>query len=102
MKIIASKENLVNALRRANCAIASRVMLPILSNVMFSVTDGKLTVTATDNEISITTSIPCLVEEEGSTTLPAKKLMQIISALPEGDVSIESDSNDISTITCQF
>lgn len=100
MKIIATKENLLSALRRANCAISSRIVVPAMNNVLLVASADRLTVTSTDSEIAIVTWVPALVEEEGSTTLPAKRLLQIITAMPNGDVTIESDADDVSTLTC--
>jgi len=101
MKIVASKTNLVNAIRRACCAVSSRPLVPVMNNILFSAKGDKLWLNATDNEISVSTCLPALIEEEGETTLPAKKIQAIVSALPEGDVFIESDSENISTLTCQ-
>ena len=100
MKVIITKENLNNALRKVICGISSRAVLQILSNVLIHAEGDRVTIKAGDSEISVTTWIPALIEEEGETTLPAKKLQQIISALVSGDVTIESDSEDNSKITC--
>jgi len=100
MKIIVTKENLSAALRKALCAISSKVVIPSMANVLFSADGDKLTITSTDNEITIITQVPALIEEEGQTTLPAKKLAQVIAALPNGDVTIESDADDLSKINC--
>ncbi len=101
MRIIVTKENLVSALSKAVRASSARPTMPILSNILFEASADKLTLTATDSEITIRTWIPALVEEEGATTLPAKKMQQIVAALPNTDVTIFSDENDISTITCK-
>lgn len=100
MKVIVTKENLSNALRKVICSISSRAVLPIMSNVLLHAEGDRIIVKAGDNEISITTWIPALIEEEGETTLPAKKLQQIVSAFSVGDITIESDSEDNSKITC--
>ncbi len=101
MRIIVTKENLVSALSKAVRASSARPAMPILGNILFEASSDRLTLTATDSEITIKTTIPALVEEEGATTLPAKKMQQIIAALPNADVTIANDENEISTITCK-
>lgn len=101
MRIIVTKENLVSALSKAVRASSQRATQPIMSNILFEASSDRLTLTATDSEILIKTWIPALVEEEGRTTLPAKKIQQIISSLPNADISIYTDETDTSMITCR-
>ena len=101
MRIIVTKENLVSALSKAVRASSARPAMPIMGNILFEAASDRLTLTATDSEITIRTWIPALVEEEGSTTLPAKKMQQIVASLPNADVTIATDENDVSTLTCK-
>ena len=101
MRIIVTKENLVAALSKAVRASNPRTAMPILGNIYFEAAADRLTLTATDTEITVKTWIPALVEEEGVTTLPAKKMQQIVAALPNADVTIATDDSDVSTITCK-
>lgn len=101
MKFSITKEHLNTALKRAMCAISPRVTFPVLNNFLLEARDDRLIVTASDLEISIRTSVPALVEEEGSTTLPAKKLAQIAGAFPAGDVYFIADENQIVSLSCQ-
>ena len=101
MKIIVTKENLALALNKTARAASSRTAIPIMGNVLLEAEQDKLTLTATDSEIVIKTWIPALVEEAGSTTLPAKKFQQIIGALPSADITIESNDMDVSSIYCK-
>lgn len=69
--------------------------LPILGNILIeSSTDGKLHLVGTDLEVGISTTIPGEVMKEGSITVPAKKLNEIIRELPEGDVDITVAKNN--------
>lgn len=101
MKIIATKENLASAMRKASSAVTNRPIIPVINNVLISAKGDRVTFSSTDNELFLVTWIPALVEEEGMTTLPARKLQQIIAALPSGDVTIESNEEDVSTLICQ-
>ena len=101
MRIIIPKEQFLNVLKRANCVINPRPTTPILNNVMISAHGDKIKITAMDNDMTIVTSTGALVEEEGDTTLPSKILMQIVGAFPPGDITMESDDNDETKLTCR-
>ena len=69
MKIIVTKENLALALNKTTRAASARsAAMPIYANVLLEADQDKLTLTATDSEITIKTWIPALVEEAGATT----------------------------------
>jgi len=99
MKVIVTKENLNNALRKVISGVSSRPLIPILTNVLLHAEGDRMVIKASDSDISVTTWIPALVEEEGETTLPGKKLQQIITSFNVGDITIESDAEDNSRIT---
>lgn len=101
MKFSVTKEHLNTVLKRAMCAISPRVTFPVLNNFLLEASGDRLIVTASDLEISVRTSVPALVEEEGKTTLPAKKLSQIAAAFPAGDVYFVCDEDEISSLSCQ-
>ena len=100
MKVTVSRDNLLLGLRRVGPFVGSRTTLPILNNVLVVADGQSLTLSTTDLEVSIRTSIPAFVQEAGSTTLPAKKFASIIGALPEGDVALETDANNQTQLRC--
>src|SRR5690606_8239618 len=67
---------------------------PILSNVLLVVRDGVLSVTATDLEVELVAEGAVEADATGETTVPGRKLHDIVRALPEGarvDVSLSGD-----------
>jgi DNA polymerase-3 subunit beta len=69
--------------------------LPILGNVLLETTSkGELRLIGTDLEVGISTTMPVEVMKEGSITVPAKKINEIIRELPEGDVEITVSKNN--------
>lgn len=69
--------------------------LPILGNILFETTkDKKLKVVGTDLEVGISTTIPVEVVKEGSITIPAKKIYEIVRELPEGEIEITVAKNN--------
>lgn len=100
MKIKVQKEALLKSLQKVSNIIGSRTTLPIMANVLMEAKDGRLTLTTTDLELRMTTSLEVEVEEPGVTTLPVKKLVGLIAKLRQGVVSIESNENHHSEIKC--
>jgi len=101
MKITVTKENLNNAIRKVISAISSKGTLPILNNILIEAEGDTVCLSAYDLEIFIHTTIPAIVHEPGATTVPSKKFAQIASDLPAGDITIDTDADEHSTITCQ-
>jgi len=100
MKIKVQKDSLLKSLQKVSNIITSRTTLPVLANVLLEAQDGKLTLTTTDLELRLTTSLEAEVEEPGRTTLPAKKLVGLVSKFRQDSVSITSNENFHSEIKC--
>lgn len=83
MKFTITRENLVKPLQMVSGVVERRQTLPILSNVLLSVKDDTLFLTATDLEVQMSTQTP-VRGEAGDVTLPARKFLDICRALPEG------------------
>ena len=99
MKISVSTKNLVDGLRKVINVVGPRSTLPVLNNVLLTSKEERLALSTTDLEVSITTSIEATVEEEGETTIPAKKFNQIVSSLHDGLVNIETDPTMTTRVT---
>src|SRR5579883_536969 len=98
------KEVLVKALREVSNAIAGRVVQPILSNVFVESLAGDVSLRfiGTDLDLTIQTTCPAVVYTPGAITLPAKKLLEIVSKLPSDLVSfqVNTESHE-TTLTCR-
>lgn len=91
MKIKIQKEDLLIPLQKIIGAVEKRQTMPTLSNILVKADKNSLTLTATDLEIELVTTINLIVDETGSTTIPARKLLDICKALPnESSVSIST------------
>ena len=84
MKINISREELLPALQIVNGVVERRQTLPILSNLLMVVTKSQLSLTATDMEVELVATIEKSMSASGEITLPARKLLDICRALPEG------------------
>jgi len=76
-------------------AVSSRSTLPILSNILLATDQGRLKLAATNLEIGINCWVDAQIHEEGTTTVPAKLLTDLVSGLPQApvDISVAEDTN---------
>lgn len=88
MKVSCLQENLAKGLSIVSRAVASRSTLPVLGNILIATDQSRLRLSATNLEMAITCWIGAKVEEDGSTTVPAKTFTDIVNALPQGPVEM--------------
>jgi len=79
-------------------AVSSRSTLPILANILLATDQGRLKLSATNLEIGINCWIDAEIQEEGTTTVPAKTITDLVSSLRQSqvDLSVPDDSHTIS------
>jgi DNA polymerase-3 subunit beta len=70
-------------------------IVPILENFLFVVKDGKLTASASDLQISMTTTLNIETTDNGSIAVPAKKLLDTLKSLPEQPVTFNIDEENL-------
>ena len=90
MKFTTNRETLLRPLQLVTGVVERRQTLPVLSNLLVKVTDGVVSITGTDLEVQLVATVDGInVEQEGSATIPARKLADIWRSLSEGaEVSI--------------
>jgi len=91
MKISCLQENLSRGLAVVGRAVASRATLPVTQNVLLSVDQSMLKLSATNLEIAMTTWVGAMIEEEGSITVPARLLTEFVNSLPNDKIDLELD-----------
>ncbi len=96
MKFIVSSSYLLKQLSAINGVITTNPVVPILENFLFEITDGNLTVTASDLQTSMITELQVEAKEDGSIAIPAKILLETLRNLPEQPVTFSIDSNTYS------
>ncbi|MEA5468133.1 DNA polymerase III subunit beta, partial [Spirulina sp. 06S082] len=96
MKLICSQSDLNSNLSLVSRAVPSRPTHPVLGNVLLIADETKQNVSlrAFDLSLGIQTSFPAQVEIGGKITLPAKTLNDIISRLPEGEITLTQDEGE--------
>ena len=86
MKVSVLQENLAHGLSIVSRAVAPRSTLPVLGNILVATDEGRLRLSATNLELGITCWIGAKIEEEGSTTVPARTFTDLIGTLPPDQV----------------
>ncbi|MBZ5527442.1 MAG: DNA polymerase III subunit beta [Acidobacteriia bacterium] len=89
MEFSVSKSALLNELNTTQGVVERKTTIPILSNLLVEAHGSRLTITATDLELSVRTSCEAKIKKEGAGTIPAKKLLDLVRLLPEGDIKIK-------------
>jgi DNA polymerase-3 subunit beta len=89
MEFSVTKSVLLNELNTTQGVVERKTTIPILSNLLVEARDGRVTITATDLELSVRTSCDAKVKKEGAGTIPAKKLLELVRLLPEGEIKFK-------------
>jgi DNA polymerase-3 subunit beta len=100
MEFTVSKADLVRELSLSQGVVEKKTTIPILSNVLIEAAGDRVTLTATDLELGIRCSCPARVKKEGAGTVPARKLLDYVRLLPDGDVNMKFLENHWASITC--
>jgi DNA polymerase-3 subunit beta len=83
MKFTADREALLSSLQSVIGVIERRQTMPVLGNVLLSGANGRLSLTATDMEVELVAITGVDLEQAGDITIPGRKLVDIVRALPE-------------------
>ena len=95
MKLTIDRFAFLRPLGHVQSVVERRNTIPILANVLLKARNGKVQLTATDMDMDILESVSCNILQEGSLTVPAHTLYDIIRKLPEGaEVSLEADGEN--------
>jgi len=89
MEFSVTKSALLDELITTQGVVERKTTIPILSNLLVEAHDGRVAITATDLELSVRTSCEAKVKKEGAATIPAKKLLELVRLLPEGEIKFK-------------
>jgi len=93
MRFIVSTSILLKQLQSINGASSSNTVLPILENFLFEIKDNILTISATDLQTSMVTSLQVEAKEEGRVAMPSKILIETLKTLPDQPVAFWVEVN---------
>lgn len=108
MQFTVLQENLKTALRILTKAVPTKPQLPILATILCTVSNGEVVLSATDLYLGITVRVPASIIEEGVVAIPGRTVIDTVSALSAGKITLSSESNTLtikadstkSTIQC--
>lgn len=95
MKFTVLQENLAKSLSAVSRIVSSKPTLPILSNVLIEADSNKVTLSATDLDLGLTTWVGTDVEAAGKITVSARTFSEFINSLPKGKIEIELVGNQL-------
>jgi DNA polymerase III subunit beta len=102
MELVVRKNELLRELQLFQGIVERKNTIPILANVLIEAKGNEILMLATDLEVALRSRCAATVAKSGSLTLPAKKLFEIVKALPETDVRIEEDKNGVKVAADRF
>lgn len=95
MKVEILQENLKSVLGTVSRFVSQRSQLPILANILIKASANKISLSATNLEMSISTLLGAKVSEEGEITVPARTFTDFISNLNPGPLTISTDKENV-------
>jgi len=101
MKLSILQQDLLPALQSASRS-STKTTLPVLSNILLQTEDGKLKLSATNLEIGVIKKVNANITEDGEITIPARTLVEIVSALDGQTIEIESQAEQLKITTKNF
>ncbi len=100
MKFTITREQFQEGLQAVAGSVPTKTTLPVLSNILVEATHGGVRLSGTDLDIAVSTTVPASVDQEGSITVPARKLAEIVRELPNASIRITASGEQRVTIEC--
>ncbi len=102
MKIICEREKILKAINSVTKAVAIRTTMPILEGILIQTNEDTVKMTCYDQELGIEYLIKdCNIEEQGATVVSAIMFSEIIRKLPDTEIKIEVNDNNLLVIECE-
>ena len=99
MRFSLQREVFLKPLAQVVNVVERRQTLPVLANLLVQVQDGQLSLTGTDLEVEMISRIAVDEAQDGETTIPARKLFEIVRALPDGSKVTVSQTAEKVTVS---
>lgn len=100
MRIVCSKENLIDGINIVQKAVSTKTSLPILEGILLECKD-KFKLTGNDLEIGIECFVEADIQQQGSVVLNSKMFGDIVRRLPDSEVLIDSKEDNLVIIECE-
>lgn len=100
MEFKVRKFDLLQELTLIQGIVERKTTIPILANALFSAEEGRLGIIATDLELGLKSTCEAKITASGTVTLPAKRLYEIVRALPDKEIRFKQGEGSWVTVTC--
>ena len=90
MEFKVSSAELLKGVMNVSKAIPAKTTLPILENFLFVVGDGILEITASDQELTLRTTVEVEAKAQGTIAVPARQIIDLLKALPDQPIDIRT------------
>jgi DNA polymerase-3 subunit beta len=102
MELVVRKTDLLRELQLFQGIVERKNTIPILANVLIEADGDQVKLLATDLEVGLRSRCAASVAKSGALTIPAKKLYEIVKALPDTDVRIEENKHGVKVAADRF
>lgn len=102
MKLTILQQDLIGPLQAVARSCGIRTNLPVLGNILLQTESGKLKLSATNLELGVIKKVNAKIDQEGSTTIPAKTFLEVISALTGLEIGLESQNDQLKITAKNF
>jgi DNA polymerase III subunit beta len=89
------QENLLSALSRVGRIVPARPQLPIVQNILLTTEEKRLKIIATSLDITEIVWVGAKVEKDGGICVPARLLLEFITTLPKGTVTLTENNGSL-------
>ena len=101
MNFVCYKDKILKALNSVVKGVASKTTMPILEGILIQTNDNEIKLTTYDLELGIEYTMECEVKEQGSIVVNATMFTEIIRKLPDAEINISVNENNLLTIDCE-
>lgn len=98
MKFVISTHEFIFLINKCLNVVSQKSTMPILSNILIEAVNDELVLTATDLTVGVRCYTDAKIIEEGSTTLPAKRLAQLIKELTAVNLEVSTNNHEVTEI----
>ncbi|MCS6770770.1 MAG: DNA polymerase III subunit beta [Kiritimatiellae bacterium] len=99
MKLTVNKQSFITAMEKVFPVVPARATLPILQNVLLKAEGESLSLTTSDIQSTVQTTLPASVARSGATTIPARRLFNILKELPSSEIELDTEDKGDLDIT---
>ncbi len=100
MRIAIPRQDLLDTVNKVKTVVSAKSALPILTHILMETGESCVRLVATDLKVSIECTVDCRVEEKGSLTVSSQRLSSILAELPDEEVVLDLEENNVIHLHC--